>query len=121
LTGFIKRLPRIVGVQAKGCAPVVKAFKEKAKKVSSVKKPKTIASAINCGNPVDGLEALHAIRHSRGQAESVSDQEILAAQKELAREGVYAESSGAVALAGAKKLDLKGKIVLVVTGHGLKE
>lgn len=120
-TGFIKKVPRIIGIQAKGCSPVVKAFKEGLEEVKPVKKPKTLASAINCGNPVDGLEALQAVKKSRGLAESVSDRAILQAKKELGREGVYAESSGAVALAGAKKLELEGKTVLIVTGHGLKE
>ena len=56
-----------------------------------------------------------------GLAESVTDNEMLKAKKELGREGVYAETSGAAAYAGAKKLELKGKTVLIVTGHGLKE
>ena len=120
-TGFIKSLPRIIGIQAKGCSPIVKAFKENSKSIEPIKKSKTIASAINCGNPVDGLEALHAVKKSKGLAESVTDNEMLKAKKELGREGVYAETSGAAVYAGARKLELKGKTVLIVSGHGLKE
>ena len=120
-TGFIKKIPRLIGVQAKGCNPVVKAFKENNKEIKPVKNPKTIAGAINCGNPVDGLEALYALRQTNGLAENVSDKEIRAAKKELGLEGVYAETSSAATLAAAKKLGLRGKTVLVITGHGLKE
>ncbi len=120
-TGFIKKIPKIIGVQAKGCNPVVNAFKKGKNEVKALKKTKTIASAINCNNPVDGMQALHAIRKSKGNAVEVSDAEILKAQKELGEEGIFAETSGAVSFAGAKKLKLKGKTVIVVTATGLKE
>lgn len=120
MAGFIKKIPRLIGVQAKGCNPIVKAFANKKKFFDIIKKPKTIASAINCGNPVDGLEALDAIRNSKGKAVSVSDSEILKSRKELGKEGIYSEISGAVSLAGAKKLGLSGEVVCVITGNGLK-
>ncbi len=121
-TGLIKKIPQIHGIQAEGCNPIVKAFKEKAKDITALKKTKTIASAINCNNPVDGLEALHAIKYSKGLAEDVSDKEILLARKELGKEGIYSETSGAAAFAGAKKLDLGAeKTAIIITGHGLKE
>jgi len=118
--GVIRKIPRIIGVQAAGCDPIVRAFERGAKEITPLKKTKTIASAINCSNPVDGLEALHAIRASRGAAEKVCDKEIIQAKKELAREGIYAEYSAAATLAAAKKLDLE-EAVLVITGHGLKD
>lgn len=119
--GLLKKLPTLVAVQASGCAPLVKAFKDNTNHLVPIAKPKTIASAIACGNPIDGLKALRALKKTKGLAVAVTDQEALAARKELAtKEGVYAEVSGAVSYAGAKKLGLKGQVVCVVTGHGLK-
>ncbi len=121
IVGLIKKLPRLVGIQAKGCAPVVNALKMK-KKVEAVE-PRTIASAIACGSPLDGLEALNALKESKGKGETVSDAEMMIAKKMLASEGIYAELSGAATLAGLAKLGLPrdSNIVLVVTGHGLKD
>ncbi|MEW6295258.1 MAG: threonine synthase [Candidatus Diapherotrites archaeon] len=119
--GLIKKIPRIVGVQVNKCSPVVKAWKNNLKEILVIKNFSTIATAIACGNPVDGLEALHAIKASKGLAEEVTEKEILSAQKELGKEGLYAEPSGAVSFAGAKKLGLKGRVACIVTGHGLKD
>jgi len=119
-TGLIDEMPKIVGVQAEGCNPVVKAW-ETGEKIKPLKNPETKATAINCGNPFDGREALYAVHMSKGEATQVSDKEILKAKKELASEGIHSETSGAVAFAGAKKLGLKGETIVVVTGHGLKE
>ncbi len=119
--GLLKRMPRLVAVQASGCAPLVRAFEGSNNKITPVAKPKTIASAIACGNPVDGMKALRALKKTKGLAVTVSDQEALAARKELAtKEGLYVEVSGAVSYAGAKKLGLRGQVVCVLTGHGLK-
>ncbi len=118
--GLIKKLPKLVGVQAKGCSTVVRAFNSNSE-IKIVKKPRTIATAISCGNPVDGLQALYGLKKSDGLAVDVSDREILDARKELGKEGIYAEPGGAVSYAGAKKLKLKGEVVCVVTGHGLKD
>ncbi|MBI4149951.1 threonine synthase [Candidatus Woesearchaeota archaeon] len=119
--GLLKRLPKLVAVQAAGCAPLVRAYRENADHITPIKKPKTVASAIACGNPVDGLKALRALKKTKGLAVMVTDQEALTARKELAtKEGVYVEVSGAVSYAGAKKLGLKGQVVCVLTGHGLK-
>ncbi len=120
--GIIRKTPKMVGVQASGCAPVYKAIK------SGVIRPvkgKTIATAIECGNPLDGPRALKAIKESRGFCEKVSDSDILKARGLLAtREGLFAEPAGAVALAGilkARKQIRKGsRVVCLVTGHGLK-
>ncbi len=85
----------------------------------------TKASAIACGTPLDGLKALNALKESRGSGVAVSDAEMVAAKKMLAKEGVYAEMSGAAPLAALLKARNKipkgAKIVLVVTGHGLKD
>lgn len=121
IVGLLDRLPHLVGVQARGCSPLVAAFQKKKKRFSPVTKPKTIASAINCGNPVDGVKALYALYGTKGSAIAVTDAEIRHAQKELGKEGIYAEPGGATAYAGALKLGLQGTVVVLVTGHGLKD
>ncbi|MFZ3077890.1 MAG: threonine synthase [Candidatus Aenigmatarchaeota archaeon] len=126
ICGLIKRLPKLVGVQSEGCNPVVRAFEDGNDFINPVKKPRTFADAIACGNPIDGLEALSALRESRGLAVSVNDKEILRAIKILGSEGIYAEPGGASATAGLMKIakrdnPLEGKnVVSVVSGHGLK-
>jgi len=120
--GLFSKLPKLIGVQATGCDPVVKAFKRN-KKIVPVK-PKTVATAIACGDPIDGKAALQALYDSGGDAVSVGDKEILAARKHLAtHEGIDAEPSGAVAYAGFKKVRIPHhkRIVILVTGHGLKD
>ncbi|MBR9707716.1 MAG: threonine synthase [Candidatus Diapherotrites archaeon] len=118
-SGLLRKLPKLVAVQSSGCSPVIDAFNNDAE-ILPVKKPKTVATAINCGSPNFGKQSLHALRKSNGLAVSVTDKEILQARKELGSEGVYAEPAGAVSYAGAKKLKLDGKVVCIVTGHGLK-
>jgi len=118
--GLIKKIPKMVGIQAKGCNPVIKAFKLN-KEIVEQKKTKTIATAIDCGMPTNGLEAMEALKKSKGIAEHVSETEIIKALKELGKQGIYVEPAGAVSYAGAKKLGLKGKTVCVLTGHGLKD
>ncbi len=118
--GLIGEMPKLIGVQAEKCSPVVGAW-ETGETIKPVENPKTIATAINCGNPFDGREALYAIHMSKGEAVSVKEKEIKKAKKELASEGIQAETSGAVSLAGAKKLGIRETSVLVITGHGLKE
>ena len=123
LVGLINRLPRLIGVQAKGCNTVVKAFNNDFDHIEPVI-PKTKAEAIACGDPLDGMNALKALRESKGIGIAVSDREIKDARKELAREGIFAELSGAASLAGYKKLRgelLDFNMLLLVTGHGLKD
>jgi len=119
-----KKLPVLIGVQSKGCNTVVNAFKKEMDFIRPVK-PRTIAGAIACGNPLDGLKALQALRESNGMVESVTDREILKAKDYLAKkEGIFAEPAGAVTLAGLIKLKSRlkknAKIVLIVSGNGLK-
>lgn len=119
--GLIKKIPRLVGVQAKGCNPLVVAYHEGLTDIAPLKRPKTIASAINCGNPVDAIKALHALRHSHGIMCDVTDKEMLTARKDITKEGLWVEPSAAASFAGAKKLGLTGDVVCVLTGHGLKD
>ena len=119
--------PRMVSVQAEGCAPVVKAFHEGAHQAAPWQNATTIALGLRVPAVFAGQLVLTCLRESRGTAVSVSDEEILLAQKELARrEGVWAAPEGAATLAGIKKLLASGwckkdeKIVLFNTGSGLK-
>ena len=120
--GYIKKVPRLIGVQASGCSPVVQAFAKG--RPLFVEKAETIASAIECASPLDGVKALQAIKESKGFALSVTDHEILKARELLAqKEGIFAEPSGAVPLAGLIKARerVDGRIVCIVGGHGLKD
>lgn len=119
--GLTRKMPKIVAVQAAGCAPVVKAFESGSHEIERIRRPKTIASAINCDMPNYGHEVLHALRKTNGFALSVTDQQILAAQKELGEEGIFAEPGAAASYAGFLESGLDGKVVCVVTGSGLKD
>jgi threonine synthase len=116
----IDALPRMMGFQAAGAAPIVLGKK--------VDKPETIASAIRIGNPVSWKKAEAARDESHGVIEAVTDEEILEAYKLMAAsEGVFAEPAscasvaGVAKLAAAKRLDRGTTAVCTLTGHGLKD
>jgi len=121
--GMIEKLPKMIGIQAKGCPPIYNAFKKRKKSIKPIKNPKTIATAIECGDPLDGLKALNALRKSKGKVEIVTDEEMINTIKFLAsKEGLYVEPAGAASTAGLLKIKkLKGRIVCILTGHGLKK
>jgi threonine synthase len=109
-------LPRMMGFQASGSAPL---FHDKI-----IKSPNTVATAIRIGNPASWNAAKSAVAESRGAIGIVSDEEILAAQSWLAKnEGIFAEPASAASVAGLFQLGRTAarKIVLTVTGHGLKD
>jgi len=126
--GKIAKLPKMLGFQAKGASPIVSGH--------VVKNPKTIATAIKIGNPVNWKQAEAARDESGGLIEVVTDKEILEAYKLLARgEGVFVEPASAAGIAGVLKKAKEGyfgdarrmahggqrRIVCVLTGHGLKD
>lgn len=126
--GFITALPKLIGVQAEGCNPIVKAFNEKNKTFKPQEKIDTIASAIAVNNPLDGQKILDDIYESGGCAVDISDNCMLECQQEQARlGGVFAEPSGALAYAAVKKLAGQNffkdddVIVCIATGNGLKD
>jgi threonine synthase len=126
--GFIKKLPKMTGIQAAGSAPIAQMIKSGSNEMIPVKAPETLATAIRIGAPVSWKKAVNAIRISGGTAETVTDDEILAAQKLLARiEGIFVEPASASSIAGLIKLVNNGvigkdeKVVCVTTGHGLKD
>ena len=126
--GVVKVLPKMTGIQAVGAAPIAQAIKNGSDTIVPVGKPETLATAIRIGAPVSWKKALIAIRESSGTAETVTDAEILAAQKLLARvEGLFVEPASASSIAGLKKLvengdvDRDERVVCITTGHGLKD
>jgi len=126
--GLIDKLPKMTGIQAEGAAPIARTIKNGKDKIVPIDKPETIATAIRIGAPISWKKAIRAIRESGGTAETVTDKEILEAQKMLARsEGLFVEPASASSIAGLKKLFEAGKIdtdeavVCVTTGHGLKD
>ena len=126
--GVIDDLPVMTGIQAAGASPVVEAFRQGKSSVTPQPNPETVATAIRIGAPVNAPKALRALRESRGIAERVTDEEIIAAQKLLARRlGVGVEPASAASVAGLKKLveageiDADERIVCVTTGHALKD
>ncbi|HVB96084.1 MAG TPA: threonine synthase [Nitrososphaerales archaeon] len=123
--GISGSLPRMVAVQAAGAQPIVEAFQSGRDSVIAVQ-PKTIASAINIGNPASWKKALAAIRDSKGTALAVTDEETIAARMDLASsEGIFVEPASAVPIAALKKLmgkiEKDATVVCVCTGNGLKD
>jgi threonine synthase len=123
-----KTRPRMIGIQAEKAAPIAKAVKRRKSEILPVHNPQTIATAIRIGSPVNWPKVLKAIKESKGTAETVTDTEILEAQRELATlEGIFVEPASAASIAGLKKLranrrvDPTETIVCVTTGHGLKD
>jgi len=126
--GIVKTLPNMTGIQAVGSAPIAHAIKSGSDTIVPVSAPETVATAIRIGAPVSWKKAMNAIRESGGTAETVTDEEILSAQKLLARgEGLFVEPASASSIAGLIKLvengviDKDERIVCVTTGHGLKD
>ncbi|MDH4226374.1 MAG: threonine synthase [Deltaproteobacteria bacterium] len=118
--GYITGLPKMMGFQAAGAAPIVLG--------APVEHPKTIATAIKIGNPASWKSAIAARDESGGVIDLVTDDEIIEAYKIVAsREGVFCEPASAASLAGVIKMKKKGvvkdgdTIVCTLTGHGLKD
>jgi threonine synthase len=122
-----KEPPKLVGVQAKGCAPIANAFQKGSKSVEPSKTAVTIAIDIGMKNPTCGKLALNAIHESNGFTVSVSDGAILDTVGSLASlEGVFAEPASAATIAAVQQILLDGsidrgdKIICIITGMGLK-
>jgi threonine synthase len=126
--GFIgSKRPRMVSVQAEGCAPIVRAFNEGSDRALFWEGAQTIASGLRVPGAFADRMILRAIRESQGTAVAVADDEILACQKEMAaREGVFAAPEGAATLAAVRHLlagnwiEKDERVVLFNTGTGLK-
>jgi threonine synthase len=118
-------MPKIIGVQASGCNPVQVAFQTGE---FTPQEGNTIADSIAVGVPRNRLKALRALKESQGDCISVTDDEIRSALIELPRNtGVFGEPAGVTAYAGFKKQALARqispdeKVVVLITGNGLKD
>ncbi|MFA6170400.1 MAG: threonine synthase [Candidatus Margulisiibacteriota bacterium] len=116
----ISTLPKMMGFQAEGAAPIVRGH--------PIEKPETLATAIRIGNPASWKSAVAAAEESGGEINLVTDSEIVAAYQLIAaKEGVFAEPASAASVAGLIKAAKAGKVkedsivVCVLTGHGLKD
>jgi len=119
-TGRSSGLPRMMGWQAEGAAPIVRG--------APVESPETVATAIRIGNPASWEHAVEAATESSGTIDMVSDEEILNAHRMLARTaGIFVEPASAAGIAGLLKCHAAGgvpngsTVVATVTGHGLKD
>jgi threonine synthase len=126
------RLPRLAGVQAAGCAPLVRAVERGWSAIEALANPwqgvRTIAGGLADDIPFDAHLALPAVRESEGAAIAVTDEEIRKAQRLLGRqEGLFIEPSGAVSVAGLLRLIADGRVrageivCCLLTGSGLKD
>ncbi|MGA2361100.1 MAG: pyridoxal-phosphate dependent enzyme [Candidatus Aminicenantales bacterium] len=125
--GLVRGYPTFVGVQAEGCAPLVRAFESGKPKYERLNEVRTIAHAISNPAPPAGNAVLKLIRDHEGILMSVSDGDMVAAQGALAAsEGLFCQPESAVTLAGLLRLREKrimpadGSSVLILTGSGLK-
>ena len=130
--GLIPRIPKVSIIQAEGANPLYRTITENDGSLDGIHdlisvKANTRATAIRIGNPASWRKALRALRTTGGWCEQVSEQEIALAKAEIGSEGIGCEPASAVTLAGLKKLVAQGKIgreervVLILTGHTLKD
>ncbi len=125
--GWIDKMPKLMGVQAEGSAACYNAWRAGTEEVVAVD-AHTIADSISVGLPRDGRRAVRAVRATNGAYLTVTDEEILAAMRDLAREAaVFAEPAGATAYAGVVQAARAGlvmsdeTVVCLITGNGLKD
>ena len=125
--GLVARIPRISVIQAEGANPLARSFAENNGERMEPVEAHTRATAIRIGNPASWRKAARVIRETGGFCLDVSEAEIAVAKAELGTEGLGCEPASAVTLAGLKKLRAEGKVaasdtvVLVLTGHTLKD
>lgn len=124
--GFIEKIPKLLGVQAKGCAPITKAFRTG--KNLEVTEENTVADSIAVGSPRNYQKAIDGVKSSNGEYINVDDEQILRMIKLLgSTTGIFGEPAGVAGLAGIKKAVKKGiinpsdKVAVTVTGNGLKD
>ena len=124
--GLIGEMPRLIGVQADGCAPLAEAYRQGLSEPAPVPAVHTVAEGIAIAAPRRGRQILEAIHASRGTVLTVTDDALAAVQHGLARQGLYVEPTAAAGPAGVLRLRQlqvlpKGAtVVTTLTGHGLK-
>jgi len=121
-SGLIDDLPTLIAVQAEGCSPICRAFKEGKAKIERFENPKTTAKAIANPYPPSGNAVLRLMRDFGWGCVAVSDDEIREAQKKLAPEGLFVQPASATGIAALERLHLPegAKVVSILTGSGLR-
>jgi threonine synthase len=125
--GFIEKVPKVVVVQAEGASPFYQTLLLNSPELLAVTAPSTQATAIRIGQPANWKKARRVLEWTQGFCESVTDEEIFAAKKMLAEDGVGCEPASAATIAGVRKLVRAGKIerhadiVCILTGNQLKD
>jgi threonine synthase len=122
-----EKRPRMVSVQAAGCAPIVRAFEKGERTAEEFADAATVASGLRVPKAIGDFLILDAIRESEGTAVAVTDEELIAGARELARrEGIFAAPEGGACVPALRKLLERGKVkpgervVLFNTGSGIK-
>lgn len=124
--GLIDRMPKLICAQATGCSPIASAWEAGADQIRHFGPTQTIAHAIENPFPPSGNQALRLLQRNGGRAVMVTDQEIVAAQAELAGYGLFGQPASAVPIAAIRRLRQEGylqpqdSVAAVITGSGLK-
>jgi threonine synthase len=122
-----EKRPRMISVQAAGCAPIVRAFEKGERFADEFENAATVASGLRVPKAIGDFLILDAIRESGGTALTVTDEELIAGARELARsEGIFASPEGGACVPAVRQLLARGevkpdeKVVLFNTGSGIK-
>jgi len=125
--GWIERIPRLITVRSSGCAPLVKAYKNKEFEVKEPwRNAQTIAAGLRVPHPYANYLILQAVRETQGMAVAVDDNEIISSMKILFKMGIYACPEAGSTLAALNRLENEGvfysdeKILLYLTGNAMK-
>jgi threonine synthase len=126
--GVIEKVPRMLGVQAAGAAPLTRAWREGKSTIEPIEDAHTLADSINVGKPRNPVKALHAVRESGGAFVNVEDDAILRWIPTVARlSGVFGEPTAVAVVAGIEASRASGiiarsdSVLAVITGTGLKD
>ncbi len=121
--GMVEQSPRLIGVQARACAPLVSAFQQGDTEPAQVEENETVAEGIRIQNPYRGKEVLQAVRDSGGRLVAVNEENIQRGRDQLGAVGFYVEMTSAVVWGGLQQVvdDLPDPVVVILTGHGLKD
>lgn len=125
--GLIKKVPRLIVVQAQGANPLYRMWRDEVSELKPVEHPETVATAIRIGNPKSWKKAMRVLKFSKGMVLDVTDQEIGEAKKMIGRDGIGCEPASATTLAGLRKLraqnaiDPDASVIAILTGHVLKD
>jgi len=121
--GMVEHIPRLIGVQARACAPLTNAFQQGDSEPAQAEENQTVAEGIRIQTPHRGKEVLEAVRDSGGRMVAVDEGDIQGGRDHLGELGMYVEITSAVVWGGLQQVmeDLQDPVVVILTGHGLKD